>query len=228
MEELHKPRVSWRWRDAIEADAAVGAAADAAATPRVFGGLGSGIGRADDLDLAISSTSRKLPTPVHHLDKEISDSGPPLTTLGLGNTLRVGAYNGRLTACLRDGQLTRAVALFEEMGVRGVPKNSHTLALGAEAMARCTTQMEWVYIATESFCPIATTLILLPPPRSASANRPPSFFPALEIGHTITQPPLFLLLAPPFPPPRAASASGFGLWSVLRSFDVVTDPPVAI
>jgi pentatricopeptide repeat protein len=48
----------------------------------------------------------------------------------------MGAYNGRLTACLRDGQLERAVTLFEEMGQRRVPRNTHTLALGAEAMAR--------------------------------------------------------------------------------------------
>ena len=49
MAELHQPRASWRWRDAIESaiendavDAAVGAAADAAATPRAFGGLATG------------------------------------------------------------------------------------------------------------------------------------------------------------------------------------------
>ena len=111
MQELHTPRASWRWRDTYEADAADAAAADAAdaaATPSLFGGFGVGG--------SVGQSAAQLP---------------------LGDALRLGAFNGRITACLRDGQPSRAVALFEEMGVRGVPRNSLSLALGAEAMARC-------------------------------------------------------------------------------------------
>lgn len=125
VEELHQPRASWRWRDSVEADAAdaaAGAAADAAATPRAFGGLAA--------DQASLHPAAEAPGAGN------TGGGLRAGGDGLGDVLRVGAYNGRLTACLRDGQLERAVALFEEMGQRRVPRNTQTLALGAEAMAR--------------------------------------------------------------------------------------------